>query len=397
MYIAIPFEGRVRTLIRSSFVLAKRLSETTYNLSGDAFQMAQVKAEQALVFPDETALEEGAALTDELLMRALPLESFVSVSAEEALPNVLGLLLRTAVADGRISDEELLSVQPALEGRNWRANVAVQVGDVFAYKGALWRCIQAHTTQGGWQPDKTPALWHKVEIVAEGTVRVWEKVSPMRSATWWPSRRRTARSIAVFRRTPRRPGGSRRPRPRCGRRRRKTRLCKSKLKHEASMRAAFVLFPSQGGNIMRDFSIDLVWAKLQMAIAAVGGWLGYFVGGVDGLMTALLILMVMDYVTGVMCAVIDRELSSSVGFRGIFKKVLILMLVGVAHIVDLHVVRSGEALRSAVICFYLSNEGVSVLENAGHLGLPIPEKLKGILAQLHDRIEEADETEDGGE
>lgn len=99
---------------------------------------------------------------------------------------------------------------------------------------------------------------------------------------------------------------------------------------------------------MRDFSIDLVWAKLQMAIAAVGGWLGYFVGGVDGLMTALLVLMVMDYVTGVMCAVIDRELSSSMGFRGIFKKVLILMLVGVAHIVDLHVVRSGEALRSAL-------------------------------------------------
>ncbi len=105
----------------------------------------------------------------------MPLESFVSVSAEEALPNVLGLLLRTAVADGRISDEELLSVRPALEGHNWRANVAVQVGDVFAYKGALWRCLQAHTTQGGWQPDKTPALWHKVEIVAEGTVRVWEK------------------------------------------------------------------------------------------------------------------------------------------------------------------------------------------------------------------------------
>ena len=175
MYIAIPFEGRVRTLIRSSFVLAKRLSETTYNLSGDAFQMAQVTAEQALVFPDETVLEEGTALTDELLMQALPLESFVSVSADEALPNVLGLLLRTAVADGRVSDEELLSVQPALEGRNWRANVAVQVGDVFAYKGVLWRCIQAHTTQGGWQPDKTPALWHKVEIVTEGAVRVWEK------------------------------------------------------------------------------------------------------------------------------------------------------------------------------------------------------------------------------
>ena len=173
MFIAIPFEGRVRTLIRSSFVLAKRLSETTYNLSGDAFQMTQVTAEQALVFPDEVSLEEGMVLTDELLMQALPLESFVSVSADEALPNVLGLLLRTAVADGRISDEELLSVQPALEGRNWHANIAVQVGDVFTYKGSLWRCIQAHTTQGGWQPDKTPALWHRVEIIVEGTVRVW--------------------------------------------------------------------------------------------------------------------------------------------------------------------------------------------------------------------------------
>ena len=100
----------------------------------------------------------------------------------------------------------------------------------------------------------------------------------------------------------------------------------------------------------------------------------------DGLLTALLILMSIDYVTGIMCAIVDRQLSSAVGFKGICKKVLILMLVGVAHIVDLHVVGTGEALRSAVICFYLSNEGVSVLENAGHLGLPIPEKLKAILA-----------------
>ena len=152
---------------------------------------------------------------------------------------------------------------------------------------------------------------------------------------------------------------------------------------------------------MRDFSIDLVWAKLQMAIAAVGGWLGYFVGGVDGLMTALLVLMVMDYVTGIMCAINDRKLSSAVGFRGICRKVLIFVLVGVAHIVDLHVVGSGSALRGAVVCFYLSNEGVSMLENAAHLGLPIPEKLKAILEQLHDRESPAapddttDNTNDG--
>ena len=136
---------------------------------------------------------------------------------------------------------------------------------------------------------------------------------------------------------------------------------------------------------MRDFTIDLVWAKLQLAFSAIGGWLGYFLGGVDGLMTALIIFMVTDYVTGLMCAIVDKQLSSRVGFKGLFKKMLIIILVGIAHIVDLHVVGTGEALRSAVICFYLSNEGVSLLENAAHLGLPIPEKLKAILAQLHNR------------
>jgi len=136
---------------------------------------------------------------------------------------------------------------------------------------------------------------------------------------------------------------------------------------------------------MRDFSIDLIWAKIQMGISIVGGWIGYFVGGIDGLMTALLVFMILDYATGIMCAIADKQLSSSIGFRGIFKKILIVMLVGVAHIVDLYVVKSGNALRSAVVCFYLSNEGVSLLENASHLGLPVPDKLKNILAQLHNR------------
>ena len=144
---------------------------------------------------------------------------------------------------------------------------------------------------------------------------------------------------------------------------------------------------------MKNFSIDIIWAKVQAAIAAIGGYLGYFVGGVDGLMTALLIFMVLDYITGLMCAIADKKLSSAVGFKGICKKVLILMLVGVAHIVDLHVVGTGDALRSAVVCFYLSNESVSMLENAAHLGLPIPEKLKSVLAQLHGRIDDIDHKE----
>ena len=136
---------------------------------------------------------------------------------------------------------------------------------------------------------------------------------------------------------------------------------------------------------MRDFSIDLIWAKVQMAAAAIGGWLGYFLGGLDGLLIALIVFMVLDYITGLMCAIADKQLSSEAGFRGICKKVLILMLVGVANIVDVYVVGDGSALRGAVVCFYLSNEGLSLLENAAHLGLPVPDKLKGILAQLHDR------------
>lgn len=144
---------------------------------------------------------------------------------------------------------------------------------------------------------------------------------------------------------------------------------------------------------MRNFSIDIIWAKVQAAVAAIGGYLGYFVGGVDGLMTALLIFMVLDYITGLMCAIADKKLSSAVGFKGICKKVLILILVGVAHIIDLHVVGTGDALRSAVLCFYLSNESVSMLENAAHLGLPIPEKLKSVLAQLHGRIDDIDHKE----
>lgn len=136
---------------------------------------------------------------------------------------------------------------------------------------------------------------------------------------------------------------------------------------------------------MRNFSIDLVWAKIQIAVTAIGGWLGYFIGGIDGMMIALLVLMGLDYITGVMCAIADKKLSSAVGFKGICKKCLILMLVGVANIIDMHVVGSGSALRGAVICFYMSNEGLSLLENAAYIGLPIPDKLREILVQLHDR------------
>lgn len=133
------------------------------------------------------------------------------------------------------------------------------------------------------------------------------------------------------------------------------------------------------------------WNMIQLIFAAIGGWIGWFLGGCDGLLFALIAFVVIDYITGVMCAINDHTLSSEVGFRGICRKVLIFLLVGIANILDVQVIGTGSVLRTAVIFFYISNEGVSLLENAGHLGLPIPQKLKDILAQLHDRADGTDD------
>ena len=109
--------------------------------------------------------------------------------------------------------------------------------------------------------------------------------------------------------------------------------------------------------------------------------------GFDGFLYALIAFAVIDYLTGVMCAINDKTLSSAVGFRGICRKVLIFAMVGLANILDIYILGEGSVLRTAVIFFYLSNEGVSMLENAAHLGLPVPDKLKDVLQQLHEREE----------
>ena len=128
-----------------------------------------------------------------------------------------------------------------------------------------------------------------------------------------------------------------------------------------------------------------IWISVQLGLATIGGFLGWFLGGLDGFLYALVAFVVLDYITGVMCAVLDKSLSSEIGFRGIFKKVLIFSLVGIGHIIDQSVIGDGSVIRTAVIFFYLSNEGVSVLENAAYIGLPIPQKLKDVLEQLHHR------------
>ena len=133
------------------------------------------------------------------------------------------------------------------------------------------------------------------------------------------------------------------------------------------------------------------WNLIQCIFSVLGRYIGYFIGGRDNLLIALIVFMVTDYITGIMCAIADKKLSSSIGFKGICRKVLILIMVGIANLLDLHIIGTGSVLRTAIIFFYLSNEGVSLIENAGHLGLPVPKKIKEVLEQLHDRAEKEDE------
>lgn len=127
-----------------------------------------------------------------------------------------------------------------------------------------------------------------------------------------------------------------------------------------------------------------IWNYIQAVITAIGGWVGYFLGGCDGLLIALLIFVIMDYISGVMCAIADRRLSSEVGFKGICRKVLIFALVGLGHLLDYYSIGTASVLRTAIVFFYISNEGISLLENAGKLGLPIPQKIRKVLEQLNE-------------
>ena len=135
-----------------------------------------------------------------------------------------------------------------------------------------------------------------------------------------------------------------------------------------------------------------IWTAIQTAFTALGGFIGWFLGGADGFLYALIAFVVIDYITGVFCAIADKSLSSEVGFKGICRKVLIFVLVGIGNIIDVYVLGDSSVLRTAVIFFYLSNEGVSFLENASRLGLPIPDKLKEVLSQLHDKGDGNDES-----
>lgn len=129
---------------------------------------------------------------------------------------------------------------------------------------------------------------------------------------------------------------------------------------------------------------------INITSAAVCGVCGFLWGQADGLLYALIAFMTIDYITGVIVACLGHRLSSEVGFKGIAKKVLILLLVAVGHLLDAHILGGGAVCRSAVIGFYIANEGISILENCGAIGIPLPKKLLDVLKRLKDKEDNND-------
>ena len=122
---------------------------------------------------------------------------------------------------------------------------------------------------------------------------------------------------------------------------------------------------------------------LQVIVTVLGAFVGGLIGGLDSLAYALVLFVAVDYITGIMAGIVEKKISSEVGFKGIFRKVVIFILVSIAHIIDSKILGNGSAIRTAVIFFYISNEGISILENSGRIGLPIPQKIMDILHQLN--------------
>ncbi|MBH5299840.1 holin [Corynebacterium silvaticum] len=132
-------------------------------------------------------------------------------------------------------------------------------------------------------------------------------------------------------------------------------------------------------------SVKAIWVAIQTGLAGVGAAIAAFLGGLDGLIYALLAFVIADYVTGVLAAISERRVSSAIGFKGISRKIVIFALIGLAHLLDVHIIGTPGVLRTATILFYLSNEGISLVENATRLGLPIPAQMRGALDVIANR------------
>lgn len=132
-------------------------------------------------------------------------------------------------------------------------------------------------------------------------------------------------------------------------------------------------------------SVKAIWVAIQTGLAGLGATIAAFLGGLDGLIYALIAFVIADYITGVLAAISERRVSSAIGFKGISRKIVLFALIGLAHMLDVHIIGTPGVLRTATILFYLSNEGISLVENATRLGLPIPAQMRGALDAIANR------------
>ena len=129
--------------------------------------------------------------------------------------------------------------------------------------------------------------------------------------------------------------------------------------------------------------MNKILESLKYVFIVIGGYIGFYLGSIDAFIYTLLAFIIADYITGVLRAGVERKLSSSVGFKGIAKKIVVFIVVGIANLCDVNLIKGdGTMIRTAIIFFYIANEGLSILENTMAIGLPIPEKLREMLEQL---------------
>lgn len=163
MQVVLLLEGVVGKVLTTPSLRAYQTGENEYTLEGETLRLEALVPERILILEDEEEVLEGEWVTEEQSEAAIPITYFLAVPPERAAADALGLMMRQVVAEGTVSDEELLRVAPALEARAWRIGLAMVPGDVYSHGGFLYRCVQAHTTQADWRPEATPALWRRVQ------------------------------------------------------------------------------------------------------------------------------------------------------------------------------------------------------------------------------------------
>ncbi|MDL2319162.1 hypothetical protein LJC74_08855 [Eubacteriales bacterium OttesenSCG-928-A19] len=174
MIVVLLADDKAMHVQASPFVYTQPKENGLYSLEALFLNIDAANEDTVLILPDGTEIAEGDEITDDLRALSKPFSDFERATKEQAQADVLGLLLRNSVAEGGVTDDELLRIAPAFTDREWRPGLAVEVGDIYAHEGYIWRCVAAHTTQSDWRPNLVPALWRKIERTEPDTPRIWQ-------------------------------------------------------------------------------------------------------------------------------------------------------------------------------------------------------------------------------